>query len=164
MGGGVHHRTISPICESGSGKPLLQSMAARAGRRSRIRRILVGETTDENSLLLMIRMSKRQKLEVRNQRGFGGVLGTFSPRKKYPVGDRHTVATRLCSTAALRHGQSLRRGFAAPAFGPGRNHRLLPALATNSPQGCLLNASRPLHKGAFWVRYQQTPIYQSSAD
>ena len=106
VGGGVHHRTISPICESGSGKPLLQSMAARAGRRSRIRRILVGETTDGTSLLLILCMSQRLKLEVRNQRGFGSALVTFSPRKKYPVGDRHTVATRLCSTAALRHEQS----------------------------------------------------------
>ena len=26
---------------------------------------------------------------------------------------------------------------------PGRNYQLLPALATNSPQDCLLNASRP---------------------
>ena len=29
------------------------------------------------------------------------------------------------------------------AFGPGRKHSLLPALATNSPLGCLFNASRP---------------------
>ena len=34
------------------------------------------------------------------------------------------------------------------AFGPGRNHRLLPALAKNMPPACFLNASRPLHKGA----------------
>ena len=31
----------------------------------------------------------------------------------------------------------------SPAYGPGRNHRLLPALATNSPPDCLLHASRP---------------------
>ena len=31
-----------------------------------------------------------------------------------------------------------------PADAPGRNYKLLPALATNSPPDCLLNASRPL--------------------
>ena len=35
-----------------------------------------------------------------------------------------------------------------PAFGPGRKHSLLPALAINNTPCCLLNASRPLHKGA----------------
>ena len=59
VGGRVHHRTISPICESGSGKHILQCMAARAGRRSRKSRIMVGETTDENSLLLILCMSQR---------------------------------------------------------------------------------------------------------
>ena len=39
--------------------------------------------------------------------------------------------------------------YAVPAFGPGRNHRLLPPLATNMPPACLLYASAPLHKGAF---------------
>ena len=106
FGCGIHHRTISPICGSGSGKLILQCMAARASRRSLTRRILVGETTVGKFLLLMIRMSQRPKREVRNQRGFGGVLGTFSPRKKYPVGGRHRLSLRCCSTAASRHGQS----------------------------------------------------------
>ena len=35
------------------------------------------------------------------------------------------------------------------AFGPGRMHSLLPALAKNMPTAYFLNASRPLHKGAF---------------
>ncbi|MBR6725750.1 MAG: hypothetical protein IKL81_02040, partial [Clostridia bacterium] len=39
--------------------------------------------------------------------------------------------------------------LAVTAFGPGRNHRLLPALAKNMPLAYFLNASRPLHKGAF---------------
>jgi len=34
-----------------------------------------------------------------------------------------------------------------PAYGPGRKHSLLPALAKNMPQAYFLNASRPLHKG-----------------
>ena len=38
------------------------------------------------------------------------------------------------------------------AFGPGRNRRLLPALAKNMPPAYFLNASRPLHKGAFDTR------------
>ena len=38
-----------------------------------------------------------------------------------------------------------------PACGPGRNHRLLPPLAKNVPLAHFLNASAPLHKGAFGV-------------
>ena len=41
------------------------------------------------------------------------------------------------------------------AFGPGRKHSLLPALATNVPPARLLNASRPLHRGAFIKRLCQ---------
>ena len=92
----IHHCTILPIYESGSGKLILQCMAARADRRSRKSRIMVGETTDGTSLLLILCMSQRQKREVRNRRGFGGVLGTFSPRKKYPVGDRHQLPLGWC--------------------------------------------------------------------
>ena len=36
---------------------------------------------------------------------------------------------------------------------PGRNHRLLPALAKNMPPACFLYASRPLHKGAFAIPF-----------
>ena len=82
FGGVIHHCTILPIYESGSGKLILQCMAARAGRRSRKSRIMVGETTDDTSLLLMIRTSQRQKREVRNRRGFGSALVTLPLRAK----------------------------------------------------------------------------------
>ena len=55
--------------------------------------------------------------------------------------------------AARRKPHPLRADYAAmclpsqspavTAYGPGRKHSLLPALAANSPPGCLLNASRP---------------------
>ena len=59
--------------------------------------------------------------------------------------------------AACRDGRSLRdlqfarillsralpQSPAAPAFGPGRKHGLLPALAKNMPPAYFLNASRP---------------------
>ena len=53
------------------------------------------------------------------------------------------------SVAELQIPQSRPRvGSAVPAFGPGRKHSLLPALATNVPPARLLNASRPFRKGA----------------
>ena len=47
-----------------------------------------------------------------------------------------------------KYKKTIPQSASLTAFGPGRKHSLLPALATNSPLGCLLNASRPLHKGA----------------
>ena len=44
-----------------------------------------------------------------------------------------------------------RGGSAMTAFGPGRKHSLLPALATNVPLARLLNASRPFRKGASYA-------------
>ena len=47
------------------------------------------------------------------------------------------------------HVTTIPQSPTVPAFGPGRKHSLLPALAINNTPCCLLNASRPLHKGAF---------------
>ena len=47
------------------------------------------------------------------------------------------------------HVTTIPQSPTVPAFGPGRKHSLLPALAINNTLCCLLNASRPLHKGAF---------------
>ena len=139
FGGGIHRRTISPICVSGIGKLILQCTAARAGRRSWMRRILVGETTDGTSLLLMRCMSQRQKREVRNQRGFGDLLGTFQSIEKYPVGDRHQLPLRWCCPAAQRHGQSPSQ---PTADSPLKVNWAKPKRRRPGP----------LHKGAFSVR------------
>ena len=50
---------------------------------------------------------------------------------------------------ATPHNKTIPQPPSASAFGPGRNRRLLPALAKNMPPAYFLNASRPLHKGAF---------------
>ena len=78
LGGEIHRRTISSICESGNGRQLLQCMAARAGRRSWMRKILVGETTDGTSLLLMRCMSQRQKTGSPKPTRFRRSFGYFS--------------------------------------------------------------------------------------
>ena len=44
---------------------------------------------------------------------------------------------------------TISRSSSMTAFGPGRKHSLLPALAKNMPTAYFLNAPRPLHKGAF---------------
>jgi len=52
----------------------------------------------------------------------------------------------LCRGSGCALSVSLR----STASGPGRNRRLLPALATNSPPDCLLNASRPQRGSQEW--------------
>ena len=58
------------------------------------------------------------------------------------------------SPKAKTEGEKLEKKILSPShaervtgFASGRNHRLLPALATNSQPGCLLNASRPRQRG-----------------
>ena len=46
-------------------------------------------------------------------------------------------------TTAFPKLRALPQSPAAPAFGPGRKHGLLPALAKNMPPAYFLNASRP---------------------
>ena len=46
-------------------------------------------------------------------------------------------------------GTIIPQSAALTVFDPGRNYKLLPALAKNMPQAYFLYASRPLHKGAF---------------
>ena len=53
---------------------------------------------------------------------------------------------RYSNTAGKQPSQSP----SVTAYGPGRNHRLLPALAKNMPPACFLNASRP-QRGSFWA-------------
>ena len=48
-------------------------------------------------------------------------------------------------------GWSIPPSAPQPAFGPGRKHSMLPALAKNMPPAYFLNASRPLHKGGFFL-------------
>ena len=62
------------------------------------------------------------------------------------LGGTRSVTEGAC--AALNFDETLpQRAFpqspAAPAFGPGRKHGLLPALAKNMPPAYFLNASRP---------------------
>jgi len=50
-------------------------------------------------------------------------------------------------------------------FDPGRNYKLLPALAKNMPQAYFLYASRPLHKGAFDVlAFRLYSLYKMQED
>jgi len=53
----------------------------------------------------------------------------------------------LC--ASLKLDGALCQCAAAPAFGPGCKHSLLPALAKNMPQAYFLNASLPLGRCLF---------------
>ena len=46
------------------------------------------------------------------------------------------------------YAKTIPQSASLTAFGPGRKHGLLPALAKNMPPAYFLNASRPLHKGA----------------
>ena len=74
-------------------------------------------------------------------------------RKSLPPGGRGTACggrslrnftffSYLIAIAGLRF-RVLPQSPSAPAFGPGRKHSLLPALAKNMPQAYFLNASRP---------------------
>ena len=47
-------------------------------------------------------------------------------------------------TVLKKTARALLQSPTAPAFGPGRKHSLLPALAKNMPPAYFLNASRPL--------------------
>ena len=58
----------------------------------------------------------------------------------------HEVVERACATLKSDETfwqRALPQSPAAPAFGPGRKHALLPALAKNMPPAYFLNASRP---------------------
>ena len=58
----------------------------------------------------------------------------------------HEVVEGACATLKSDETllqRALPRSPAAPAFGPGRKHALLPALAKNMPPAYFLNASRP---------------------
>ena len=58
----------------------------------------------------------------------------------------HEVVEGACATLKFDETlpqRALPQSPAAPAFGPGRKHGLLPALAKNMPPAYFLNASRP---------------------
>ena len=71
---------------------------------------------------------------------------------RQPQSRAHSASNAACPKPPLCKGRcpagakglSIPQSASLTACGPGRKHGLLPALAANSPPGCLFNASRPL--------------------
>ena len=92
---------------------------------------LFGVLSGGNIAFLREEGGTRQGFPEANEMSFGGSLRCVTE------GDRATLGFRKFHFIAL----SLSRF--ATAFGPGRKHGLLPALAKNMPPAYFLNASRP---------------------
>ncbi len=95
IGTSTHRRTTAPHFVSGFGCKY-RCLSVRGAVAEVSAKMVLGGRNNcrKHNLILARRTSHPAEREVRNQRGFGGVLGTLPPRAKYPAPERGTSPPR----------------------------------------------------------------------